>query len=99
MGKKNYEIYIENSTIGTKLSLGKQDILGRNLSRWAVEEDFNGPSVPAKIYETESFDGRISDYIYGFYKEDMIVTLTLFSKNNRVAETIENVKILKKEVS
>ena len=95
---ENFKIYIENSAIGTKLSLAKLTTKqgSKGYNKWAVEDAFNGPSISADIYKTGKL-GRYSDYIYGFYKEGMVVTLKLYSgKKNTVVKTIENVKILSK---
>lgn len=95
---ENFEIYIENSAIGTKLSLARLTTrqASKGYNKWAVEDVFNGPSIPANIHEN-SKSGNYSDYIYGFYKEGMIVTLKLYSgRKNNVVKTIENVKILSK---
>jgi len=92
---ENYKIYIENSIIGTKLSLDKNSILGKKYIRWAVEDDFNGLSLPSMIYDKET-DGRICDYIYGFYKANTIVTLKFYGKNGKVEESINNVTIMER---
>lgn len=94
---EEYKIYIENSIIGTKLSLDKNNILNKGYNRWAVEDDFNGPSLPSLVYQKET-NGRIGEYIYGFYKAGQTVSLNLYGKNGKVELTINNVTILKKGV-
>jgi len=92
---ENYKIYVENSIIGTKLSLDKTSVLGKKYNRWAVEDSFNGLSLPSMVYDRE-IDGRICDYIYGFYKANSTVTLKLYGKNGKEEESINNVTIVER---
>jgi len=92
---ETYKIYIENSIIGTKLSLDKNNVLGRKYIRWAVEDDFNGLSLPAMIYNKET-NGKICDYIYGFYKANSTVTLKFYGKNGKEEASINNVTIMER---
>jgi len=95
---EKFDIYIENAAIGTKLSLAKLTTKQASMgyTKWAVEDAFNGPSILAEIYKDGKL-GRYSDYIYGFYRGGMVVTLKLYGgKKSNVVKTIENVKILSK---
>jgi len=92
---ENYIIYIENSVMGTKLSLDKNNVIGKKYNRWAVEDDFNGLSLPTLLYDKDK-DGRIGDYIYGFYKAGNTVTLRFYNKNGKEETPINNVTILKR---
>jgi len=93
---ENYKIYIETSIIGTKLSLDKTNIGDKKYNRWAVEDDFNGLSLPSMIYDKEKTNGRIGEYIYGFYKVNSTVTLKLYGKNGKEEASINNVTIIER---
>jgi len=93
---ENYIIYIENFVMGTRLSLDKNNVIGKKYNRWAVEDDFNGLSLPTLLY-SEDKDGRLGDYIYGFYKPGSTVTLKFYSKNGKEEKSINNVVILEKK--
>lgn len=92
---ENYKIYIENSIIGTKLSLDKTNVIGKSYYRWAIEDDFNGLSLPATVYN-EEVNGRIGDYIYGFYKANSTVTLKLYRTNGKEEISVNNVTIIER---
>jgi len=102
----NYKLYVERTVIGTRLSLYNDSVINSKYVRWAVEDDLNGSSIPTEILTTPTKDGRITDYIYGFYKasNEKTVTLKFYMKNGKLDEkegVIEGVTILqrKKEVN
>lgn len=84
---KSFNIYIEPSMIGCKLSLNISK--SKTYVSWSVEDSFNGLSNQVSVNED----------IYGFYELGSIVDLYLY--DNKGKETvIKNVTLLqKKEVS
>lgn len=81
--KNRFVIYVEPSKIGCQLSLEVKK--GKVVSRWAVEDTFNGLTR----------DVPITDNINGFYKAGTFVTLHIYDNNNKLT-SIKNVLIEEK---
>jgi len=82
--KNRFVIYVEPTKIGCELSLEIKK--GKLVSRWAVEDLFNGLTRDVPINCT----------IKGFYKEGTFVTLHIYDTNNKLT-IIKNVLIEKRK--
>lgn len=84
MATVNFNVYIESSIVGSKLSISVKK--KKAFSRWSVEDKFNGLTR----------DVAINESIYGFYRSGDVVDLHVYDKDN-VKTTIKNVTIIEKK--